>query len=497
MNRNIFALALMIILFAGCTSKTDEQEHKHGPDPLSYTRYSDRIEIFVEFKPLIVGNISKFAAHFTILGDNFLPLTEGTVTVSLIVDGKGIKQIVEKPNSPGIYLLALKPTTSGIGKLIFNIKTKNFTDQITVDNVMVYPDEKKALAEQVEKKNGADITYLKEQAWKVEFANESVKKQSFNEILKTSGQILSAPGDEIILTANASGIVLFAGNKTLIGSEVKNGSTLFTISSGDITEENIDANYKNAKANYEKSKTEFERANELVKDKIVSEKEFQETKLKYENAQTVFNTISKNYSANGQSVSSTINGFVKSIFVSEGQFVKAGNPLASIHKNKKLILQANVSQKYFEKLSTIVSANFKSTHTEKVFNTAELNGRIISYGKSAATNSPFLPITFEIDNSNNLIPGSVVEVFIKSQPIQDALVIPVSALIEEQGNFFVYVQTEGESFQKREIKIGASDGLKVQLLSGVVEGERVVIKGAYQIKLSTATGTLPAHGHEH
>ena len=252
---------------------------------------------------------------------------------------------------PGIYLLALKPTTSGIGKLIFSIKTKSFTDTITIDSVKVYPDETKALAEQVEEKNGADITYLKDQAWKVEFANEQVTKQSFNEILKTSGQILSAPGDEIILTANASGIVLFAGNKTIIGSEVKAGSNLFTITSGDITEENIDANYKNAKASYEKSKTEFERANELVKDKIVSEKEFQETKLKYENAQTVFNTISKNYSSNGQSVSSSINGFVKSILVSEGQFVKAGTPLASISKNKKLILQANVSQKYFEKLS--------------------------------------------------------------------------------------------------------------------------------------------------
>jgi membrane fusion protein, heavy metal efflux system len=37
----------------------------------------------------------------------------------------------------------------------------------------------------------------------------------------------------------------------------------------------------------------------------------------------------------------------------------------------------------------------------------------------------------------------------------------------------------------------------VQVLSGVTEGERVVTKGGYQIKLSQASGTLPAHGHEH
>ena len=80
---------------------------------------------------------------------------------------------------------------------------------------------------------------------------------------------------------------------------------------------------------------------------------------------------------------------------------------------------------------------------------------------------------------------------------QPALVVPVTALLEEQGVFYVYVQTEGESFQKREVKIGAADGLRVQILSGIAEGERVVTKGAYQIKLSTASGTLPAHGHEH
>jgi len=192
-----------------------------------------------------------------------------------------------------------------------------------------------------------------------------------------------------------------------------------------------------------------------------------------------------------------MNGFVKNIFVTEGQFVEAGTPLATISKNKKLILQANVSQKYFNNLSAITSANFRTTESETVYSTAQLNGKIISYGKSASANSPFIPVTFEIDNTGNLIPGSVVEVYLKSFPIPDALAIPVSSLIEEQGNFFVYVQTEGESFQKREVKLGASDGINVQLLSGVEEGERVVTKGAYQIKLSTAAGTLPAHGHEH
>jgi membrane fusion protein, heavy metal efflux system len=96
-----------------------------------------------------------------------------------------------------------------------------------------------------------------------------------------------------------------------------------------------------------------------------------------------------------------------------------------------------------------------------------------------------------------MIPGSFAEVYLKTVPIYNALVIPASALVEEQGIYYVYVQTGGESFEKREIKLGANDGEKVQVISGLAEGERIVTKGAYQIKLAQASGAMPGHGHEH
>jgi membrane fusion protein, heavy metal efflux system len=501
MKSTSIMMAVFALLFVGCTDKTaDEHGHEHeagGLEPLVYTVYSDKTELFVEFKPLVVGSKSNFAAHFTILGEQFLPLTKGAVTVSLIVDKEGIRHSADSASSPGIFRLALIPKKEGKGKLVFDIVTENYTDQIVIENVTVYADEHSALDNQTETVISDDIVYLKEQAWKVEFANAPVAKTAFSDIIKTSGQILPAPGDEMVVTANASGIVSFTGNKTIIGSEVSQNTPLFTISGGNLAENNLDAKYKEAKANYDKTKADFDRAQELVKDKIISEAAFLQTKNAFENAQTVFNAIAKNYSSSGQTIGSPMHGFVKNILVNEGQFVEAGTPLAVVSKNKKLILQANISQKYFSKLPTISSANFKPIGSEQVFDTEMLNGKVISYGKSTTVNSAFLPVTFEIDNIGNLISGSAAEVFLKSSPIPYALVIPVSALMEEQGNFYVYVQLGGESFQKREIKIGASDGENVQVLSGVIEGERVVTKGAYQIKLSSASGELPAHGHEH
>src|SRR5690606_37919284 len=96
-----------------------------------------------------------------------------------------------------------------------------------------------------------------------------------------------------------------------------------------------------------------------------------------------------------------------------------------------------------------------------------------------------------------IIPGAFAEVYLQTLETKKALVIPVSALLEEQGKFYAYVQVSGEVFQKRDLNLGANNGEQVQVLSGIAAGERVVTKGAYQIKLSTMSGALPAHGHEH
>lgn len=499
MKNLLLPLAIVLAMLSGCAHDHSEDGHSHeeaGLEPLAYTVYSQRTELFVEFKPLVVGQESKFAAHFTALGDRFKALTEGVIELSLLVDGQTAPVRATEPSSPGIFRLALTPKKAGTGMLVFNIKTKEYSDTIVIDNIMVYANEKTALDNQPEEMGGGDIVYLKEQAWKVEFANAPVRKQPFHNVVTTSGRILAAPGDEMAVTGSASGIVLFAGN-SIIGTAINQGNAMFTISGGNLAEGNIDAKYKEVKAEYDKAKAEYDRAKELVKDKIISEREFLEAKTKFENAQTAFNAIAKNYSSKGQTVSAPMGGYIKNILVNEGQYVAAGTPLATISQNKKLLLQANVSQRYFNMLPGIKSANFKEIGTGKMLDTEDFQGRVVSYGKTADLEAPFIPITFEISNTGNLIPGSLTEVYLKSSPIPDALVVPVSSLMEEQGHFFVYVQTGGESFQKREVSLGGTDGFNVQILSGVAEGERVVTIGAYQIKLSTASGAIPAHGHEH
>jgi cobalt-zinc-cadmium efflux system membrane fusion protein len=493
-SRMIFLGIAAALLGCGGNS-SNEQGNEHGPDPLAYTIYSNQTELFVEFQPLVVGQSTRFAAHFTQLGDNFTSLNKGKVTVSLIVNESGIRQTADQPASPGIYRLALKPTKAGTGKLVFEIDGE-YQDKIVIEPVTIHANAEEAAKQTADPASGTAITYLKEQAWKVEFANAPVNGQSFYEVIKASGEIVSAPGDEVIITANANGTVKFSDNKLTVGASVANGQSLFTLVSNTATD-NIESKYKEAKANYEKTKADYERAGTLVKDKIVSEKDYLTAKANFESAEIAFQTLSKNYSSNGQRISAPIKGFVKNISVTEGQYVSAGEPLVTVSQNQKLRLRAEVSQKYLPKLASVRTANFKTVYDNKLYELGSLNGKLISYGKTLSPDNQLLPVTFEIDNRGQLVPGSLVEVFLFSNPIANALVAPMSSLVEEQGTFYMYVQTAGESFEKREVKLGGNDGKNVQVLSGIAPGERVVTKGAYQIKLATMSGSVPAHGHEH
>jgi membrane fusion protein, heavy metal efflux system len=501
--KQLFYYAVAMILMVACQSK----QYKSGNSvegvattelpSLSYTIYTEKSELFAEFRTLVVGDTAKLGGHFTHMAELFTAITDGTIALSLVVGDNTVSQESTVSSSPGIFRYVIVPVKAGTGKLVFDIKNEDYTDQIVIDNVTVFADTKSAIASQKEEPKGNQISYLKEQAWKVEFANMPVIRQSFNEIIKTTGEILPAQGDEMVVTANANGIVTFSGNKAVFGTSVRAGEMLFAISGKNLTDGNTETRFTQAKVAFDKAKADFERAQELTKDNIISQKDFLEIKAIYETELSNYVNLSRNYQSGGQKVVSPISGFIKNILVAEGQYVSVGQPIASVSQNRSLILKAEVSQKYFSKLPLIASANFKTAYDNKTFSIESLNGRLLSYGKSNDASTLFIPVTFSFDNKGEVIPGSLVDVFLKLQPFDGAIVIPVSALIEEQGVFYAYVQTAGESFVKRELKMGGSDGIYVLVLAGLNEGERVVTKGAYQIKLATASGAIPAHGHAH
>lgn len=342
--------------------------------------------------------------------------------------------------------------------------------------------------------HGDEISFKKANAEAIGLQTQVMKPTSFTEVIKTSGRILAAQGNESTLVATVPGVVTLGQLPFIDGTAVRKGQAVLSLASNALAEGDVAAR---AKHNYEKAKKEYERMSQLVDDRIVSRKDFEQARLNYENAKVAYDAVAGKQTSQGVAVTAPISGYLKSILVKEGDYVAVGQPLATISQNNRLQLRADVSEKYYSALPLIRSAHFKTPYDDQLYKLDDLHGRMLGYGKSSDDASYYIPVTFEFDNRGNIIPGSFVDIYLLTRPMEQVLTVPVSALVEEQGLYFVFLRVHDEAYKKQEVKLGAENGEAVQIISGLHEGDEVVTVGAYQIKLASASNAIPAHTHHH
>lgn len=335
---------------------------------------------------------------------------------------------------------------------------------------------------------------LKEgEAEKIGLTTETAVAGTFTSVIKCTGHVVGATGDVVTVVAPQSGVVHY--NRTWAeGSAVTAGSALFSISSrhvgsGDAAER--------ARITYETALAAYERAQKLVKDNIISQREYETTRESYEQARMAYEALGGGDNAGSKACASK-GGYITRLWVSEGDYVEAGAPLATIAQNKRLQLRADVPQRYYNELSTISSANFVTSYDDQVYELSQMNGKLLSYGRNAGETSFFVPVTFDFDNRATIVPGSSVDVYLLGAPRHNVISIPTQSLTEEQGLFFVYRRLCENDFEKVEVKTGMSNGSRIEILSGVNPGDKIVVNGVYRVRLAAASNALPpAHNHNH
>ena len=492
----IIALSAAIILWS-CGDHGHDDDHD-CEDHLELTAFSADFELFAEADPFVLGQESEIWAHFSRLED-FNPLTEGTVAVSLIIGTSSVRQTLSEPTRPGIYLFHLTPTVTGRGQLVFDIETPSGSSQIVVPNVEVFGNEDDALyaaaAAAIESVNG--VVFTKEHRWKVNFATEEVRREPFGQIIRTTAQIQPSQSDMRTVVARTSGTVAFLANITE-GQSVNAGQTLLSIDGSATADNNLAVRFIEAESEYNRAKIEYERKTELARDNIVSQSDLLRARTEFTTAEAVYNNLRRNFSAGRQTIASPVGGFVTEVLVDNGQFVEAGQPVLVVSQNRDLLLRADVQSRFFDVLESVTSANIRSLHNNRVFTLEELDGRLLAFGRSANIHNPLIPVTFQVASHAGLLPGSFVEMFIKTETNEQAITVPNEAIVEQMGAFFVFVQLTSEYFEKTPIRKGVTDGIRTEIIEGVSVGDRVVSRGAILVKLAQAAGALDPHaGHVH
>ncbi len=333
---------------------------------------------------------------------------------------------------------------------------------------------------------------------KVPFSIETVHYETFGPVIKTVAYVEPSPNDEVKVIAKADGVVIYPAKPFIDGSEVKAGQQVLSIGGGGLADNNMQVRFNEAYNRYRLAKAEYDRKEPLREDKIVSEKEWMRVSTEYSNAKTEYEYLRENFSKREQMVKAPMSGFIRELSVRNGEYVKAGQTLMVISQNRRSFLRAEVSPRRYADIKNIETAVFREKNGAKVYTLDELNGHLVSFGRSATLESPLLPVVFEIDAVDTWIPGSFVDVWIRAIGDREVLTVSNTAIVEEMGSYFVFVRLTDELFEKRQIEKGHTDGMRTEVKSGLQAGEQIVGLGAISVKLAQSSGALDPHaGHAH
>ncbi|HBU77762.1 MULTISPECIES: efflux RND transporter periplasmic adaptor subunit [Flavobacteriaceae] len=498
-----YIIIVLAFLAMSCNNKA-EDAHAHNADGshvgeeiprLNHTIWTDKTELFVEFPALIVGNGSKFAAHFTVL-DKHQPVREGSVTVSLIKDGKGIRNKADAPSSPGIFSPAIQPKEAGNYQLVFELTTPEYSDKISIDDVMVYATTDEAIKALGKEEDDGSISFLKEQAWKIDFQTAPVVSGKIYDVINTSGVWMPSPGSTKSLAAKSNGVVDFKMDNLTEGTAVKQGQLLMSLNSQGLASNNLSTDIASAKAKFQQAKSEYERKKELYESKIVPKSEFEKVESSFEIARANYQSLVSGVSGGSKQIRAPFDGFIKSITVSNGDYVAQGVALVSVGTHQSKVLKTQLAPDYGLTMDNAQGIWYQDNDGQWK-DVTDAEGKILSIGKDVERENPLISVFAQVNAEVEMPEGSLTPVQIAMGNATQNTMIPVNALLEDYGSYSVIVQLSGESFERRPVKIGKRNGENVEILEGLQVGEVVVTTGAYQVKMASMSGSTPAHGHEH
>jgi cobalt-zinc-cadmium efflux system membrane fusion protein len=492
----------------------DDHGHGHGHEGGSevVTKWGRTTQLFVEFPALVMGEESPFAAHLTRLQDHFA-IDRGTVVVELSGGDTPLERFeVDHPSVPGIFRPVVRPAHPGPRRVTLRLDSAAASEVHDMGEFTVYPTRAEADAAATEDEDPpGTISYLLEQQWRVPFRVEQVEARQMRPNIPAFARLTLPSDAESIITAPRGGrLVAVGGRFAVVGEEVSSGAVLFALTTAPqegADPASLDLAVEQAAIRVEAAQREVDRLTPLVEQGVVAQRRLDEARSALASAQAELRSARRRRSSLGQSqrvggggdaleVPSPIDGTVAEMFVAPGAWVTEGQRLARIVDRDRLWLDAGVPEAYVGRIRDVAGAWFRLDSVRGVLEVPR--SALVSVGTEVDRETRILPVRFRIDNvRRELFAGMTTQAHLVVDTPQLTPAVSIDAVVDDAGTDVVYVQTGGETFVRRPVRLGIRDGAYVEIADGVAPGEWVVTRGAWSVKLASSSTESIGHGHAH
>lgn len=496
--------------------KAGEHGHAHHPGATAFTQFSGVTELFVEVPPLVVGGEpAELAAHFTTLAD-FRPMAAGTVVVELSGGGAPVERFeVGEPAVPGIFKPVVNARHAGQRRLVLRVEAGALRAEHDLGLVPVHasPAAMKAAhaAEKEAEEDGGGISFLKEQQWKMEFRTSAVAKRRVRPAFEAYGTLRPRAEGEAWLSAPVSGRLSAGEGFPRIGLKVEREQALAQLTPrlaemGD--DSALEKTLGQARIAVRQATQARERLEKLLEHGAIAERRVVDARFAEARARTGLDaarsrrkqarraqSAGEQRAEGGFTLRAPLAGTLVSVAVAPGAFVAEGAQMFRVVDLSALWLEVHVTETHVGQLSGVRGVWFEVEGLGTFETDADA---IVTIGGVLDDRTRTLPLIVRVPNADGrLRVGMFASAHVVTGAPRDVVAVPVSAVLHEGGLPVAYIQTGGESYERRALRLGERDGDWVEVREGVEAGERVVSTGAYAVRLAASAGQVPGHGHHH
>lgn len=504
MNRMLLALGAALLVPTACKNPTESEAEAARAGSVTATHYSDATELFVEYRLLAAGRQRRFDAHLTWL-DADKPVNEGRLTVELVHgDGAVDRGTAGVGDTPGIFRVLMRPSKSGNARLRFVLDARGRTVVHDLGPVIIHPtSEAAAKATPPHEENPNRIAFPKEVQWRIPFDTQPVMVRRMEDAIPVTVDVRLAPDAEAVVSSPVAGVIRTGTRVPAPGMAVRAGQTLATVSArlgGGEDVASLDLAIAQARINVEAARREVGRTSRLARAEAVPQRRVQEAQTALRLAQAELSAATRRRSALGGGgpgvpLVAPISGRILSSSLVRGASVEAGAELMRIGNPSDLWLVAHVPE---AQAGRVVSASGIDLIREG--GTASFsNGqgvRLVQGGGFVDPRTRTMDVIFAF-SGGSVQPGQRLQGRLRTGFARDMLTVPAEAIVNEGGQTIVYVQVEGEAFERRLVQTGLRSGAFVAVAGDLEPGERVVTVGANAVRAAAANPNAFGHGHAH
>jgi len=277
-----------------------------------------------------------------------------------------------------------------------------------------------------------------------------------------------------------------------IGDQVKKGALLFKLDDKELQQEKATTvtDIERAKLNLEKADRDFKRSKQLLDEKLIAQELYDDTKTAFDLAKNALERSQRDLALVDERLTKTavlapFDCTVLTRPVSIGQAVSgsggfnSGTEVLTIADLHSMVINAQVNQADVPRLkpSEVVEVTIEAVPGLKINGTVER----ISPQATIKNNIKGFAARIVLRNDDARVrPGMTANVKIPVASAENVTAVPLAAVFTEKNDSgemerFVYVQ-QGETFEKKNVKVGVADYFFAEIQEGVAEGDVVALE---------------------